>query len=129
MLVEECGKRTPLPGPLPTRASRGEGEASDAAKRDSIARVVHPADSSVSEAPSSNFQKPSHEATAHLLHLQRGPWDRRQRAAPLPGPLPTRASRGEGEAPDAAKRDSVARVVHAADSSVFSFVPLPLPPL
>src|SRR5947209_20561159 len=61
-------------------------------------------------------------ARQRTRHLTEGPRDRRQRAAPLP----TRASRGEGEAPDAAKRDSVARVVHPADSYVCMIRPGPV---
>src|SRR6266536_900992 len=68
-------------------------------------------------------------APAWFFSLQRGPLDRRQKAAPLPGPLPTRASRlrselrrgeqrGEGEEPETAKNGLVMVAAYPADSCV-----------
>ena len=114
-------RAAPLPGPLPAHASRGEGE--DLCE--SVARLVRwvkgvyfKLDSDVER----GMQRRGLIAIAPSLPCNGGEGGERRRlgarlvrrAAPLPGPLPAHASRGEGE--DLC--ESVARLVRRKNTVI-----------
>src|SRR6266498_2084208 len=84
-LVRRPWNRRNKVAPLPTRASRGEGEELDTAMMEKAETL-----------------KGGKAESGKINGLVRRPWDRRNKVTPLPGPLPTRASRGEGEEPETA---------------------------